>query len=80
MTKPAPHQHDAFESLGNGSTEVWDFQGKKWVKEVLKTRPFGRMLAPADIARAALFFARNELVSGAVLDYEQMPVGTLREP
>jgi len=59
---------------------VEEGQGKKWVKEVLKTRPFGRMLAPADIARAALFFARNELVSGAVLDYEQMPVGTLREP
>ena len=59
---------------------VEEGRGKGWAKEVLKTRPFGRMLAPEDIARAALFFARNELVSGAVLDYEQMPVGTLPEP
>ena len=39
----------------------------------MKTRPFGRMLEPADIARAVLFFATNELISGAVLDYEQLP-------
>jgi hypothetical protein len=30
---------------------------------------------PADIAKAALFFASNELLSGAVLDYDQMPPG-----
>lgn len=59
---------------------VEEGRGKNWTKAVLKTRPFGRMLAPADVARAALFFARNELVSGAVLDYEQMPIGTLPEP
>ena len=41
----------------------------------MKTRPFGRMLAPADIANAVLFFATNELISGAVLDYEQLPFG-----
>ena len=28
-----------------------------------------------DIANAVLFFATNELISGAVLDYEQLPVG-----
>ena len=49
--------------------------GENWVEEALKTRPFGRMLAPADIANAALFFATNELLSGAILDYEQMPFG-----
>ncbi len=59
---------------------VEEGRGKNWTKAVLKTRPFGRMLTPADIARAALFFARNELMSGAVLDYEQMPIGTLPEP
>ena len=49
--------------------------GENWVQDALKTRPFGRMLLPADIANAALFFASNELLSGAILDYEQMPFG-----
>jgi hypothetical protein len=33
------------------------------------------MILPADIANATLFFASNELISGAILDYEQMPFG-----
>lgn len=49
--------------------------GENWLEEALKTRPFGRLLLPADIANAALFFASNELLSGAILDYEQMPFG-----
>ena len=50
-------------------------QGENWLEEALKTRPFGRMILPADIANAALFFASNELISGAILEYEQMPFG-----
>jgi len=49
--------------------------GENWLEEALKTRPFGRMILPADIANAALFFASNELISSAILDYEQMPFG-----
>jgi len=49
--------------------------GENWLEEALKTRPFGRMILPADIANAAFFFASNELISGAILDYEQMPFG-----
>lgn len=49
--------------------------GENWLNEAVKTRPFGRLLLPADIANAALFFASNEMLSGAILDYEQMPVG-----
>ena len=45
----------------------------------MKTRPFGRMLLPEDIANAALFFATNELISGAVLDFEQLPFGAPAE-
>jgi hypothetical protein len=37
------------------------------------------LLSPADIANAALFFASNELTTGAVLEYEQTVVGALRE-
>jgi hypothetical protein len=33
------------------------------------------MILPADIANAVLFFATNEMISGAVLDYEQLPFG-----
>ncbi len=54
---------------------VLEGKGENWVEDAVKTRPFGRMLEPADIAKAVLFFATNELVSGAVLDYEQMPIG-----
>ena len=52
---------------------VLDGKGENWMEAVLKTRPFGRMLEPGDIAGAVLFFATSELVSGAVLDYEQFP-------
>jgi NAD(P)-dependent dehydrogenase (short-subunit alcohol dehydrogenase family) len=54
---------------------VLDGKGENWVENAVKTRPFGRMLLPADIANAVLFFATNELISGAVLDYEQLPFG-----
>jgi NAD(P)-dependent dehydrogenase (short-subunit alcohol dehydrogenase family) len=52
---------------------VVEGKGENWLEEALKTRPFGRLLRPEDIANAALFFATNELISGAVLDYEQLP-------
>jgi NAD(P)-dependent dehydrogenase (short-subunit alcohol dehydrogenase family) len=54
---------------------VLEGKGENWVDDAVKTRPFGRMLQPADIANAVLFFATNELISGAVLDYEQLPFG-----
>jgi len=58
---------------------VVEGKGENWLKDALETRPFGRMLHPEDIARAALFFATSELVTGAVLDYEQHPVGAPRD-
>jgi NAD(P)-dependent dehydrogenase (short-subunit alcohol dehydrogenase family) len=54
---------------------VVEGKGENWLEAAVKTRPFGRMLLPADIANAVLFFATNELISGAVLDYEQSPIG-----
>jgi NAD(P)-dependent dehydrogenase (short-subunit alcohol dehydrogenase family) len=54
---------------------VVEGKGENWLEDALKTRPFGRMLRPEEIARAALFFATNELLTGAVLDYDQTPVG-----
>jgi NAD(P)-dependent dehydrogenase (short-subunit alcohol dehydrogenase family) len=52
-------------------------RGDEWIAEAIATRPFGRMLAPADIAYAAAYFAsdESECVTGSVLDLEQYPPG-----
>jgi NAD(P)-dependent dehydrogenase (short-subunit alcohol dehydrogenase family) len=52
-------------------------KGEGWVEEAIKTRPFGRLFTPRDIALAALYFAsdESECVTGSVLDLEQYPVG-----
>ncbi len=54
---------------------VGEGRGERWLEESVKTRPFGRLISPEEIARAALFFATNELITGAVLDYDQVVVG-----
>jgi len=52
-------------------------KGENWIEEAIKTRPWGRLLSPLDIAWAALYFAseESELITGSVLDMEQYPVG-----
>jgi NAD(P)-dependent dehydrogenase (short-subunit alcohol dehydrogenase family) len=60
LTEGENHLHTVIEGKGAG-----------WLAEATKTRPLGRMLLPADIAGAVLFFATNPMVSGAVLDCEQ---------
>ena len=54
-------------------------KGDEWIEQAIATRPFGRMLAPLDIARAAEYFATgaSECVSGSVLDLEQYPAGAM---
>ncbi|HEV2495333.1 MAG TPA: SDR family oxidoreductase [Terriglobia bacterium] len=54
---------------------VAEGRGEQWLEDAVETRPFGRLITPEEIARAALFFASNELITGAVLDYDQIPVG-----
>ncbi len=54
---------------------VLEGKGENWLEAAVKTRPFGRLLLPDDIANAVLFYATNELISGSVLDYEQLPFG-----
>ncbi|PYR53489.1 MAG: short-chain dehydrogenase [Acidobacteria bacterium] len=50
-----------------------------WIEQAIATRPFGRLLAPLDIAYAAAYFASDEsaCVTGSVLDLEQYPAGAL---
>ena len=54
-------------------------KGDEWIEEAIATRPFGRLLAPFDIAHAAEYFASSasECVTGSVLDLEQYPPGAL---
>jgi len=56
---------------------VEEGQGEDWLEEAIKTRPWGRLLSPRDIALAALYFAsdESELITGSVLDLEQYPAG-----
>ncbi len=56
-----------------------DGKGPNWLQDAAATRPWGRLLLPADIALAAAYFASDDsaLVSGAVIDVEQFPVGAL---
>jgi len=52
-------------------------KGEEWLEAAVRTRPFGRLLAPRDIALAAVYLAsdESECVTGSVLDLEQYPVG-----
>ena len=54
-------------------------KGEEWIAEAIATRPFGRLLAPQDVAYAAAYFAgdESECVTGSVLDLEQYPAGAL---
>ena len=52
-------------------------KGDRWLDDAIKTRPWGRLLLPRDIAYAAAYFAsdQSEVVTGTVMDLEQHPVG-----
>jgi NAD(P)-dependent dehydrogenase (short-subunit alcohol dehydrogenase family) len=51
--------------------------GDNWLEEAGKTRAFGRILMPQDIAQAAAFFASDDssVITGSVLDVEQFAIG-----
>jgi NAD(P)-dependent dehydrogenase (short-subunit alcohol dehydrogenase family) len=52
-------------------------RGPEWLHQAIAASPFGRLLAPRDIAFAAAYFASDDsaLVTGTVMDLEQSPVG-----
>ena len=66
-------------TLTEGEHRVKQEEGKgtDWVEAAVATRPFGRLLLPQDVAFAAAYFASDEsaLVTGAIVDLEQYPVG-----
>jgi NAD(P)-dependent dehydrogenase (short-subunit alcohol dehydrogenase family) len=56
-------------------------KGEEWIAAAIATRPFGRLLAPLDVAYAAAYFASpaSECVTGSILDLEQFPPGALAD-
>jgi len=52
-------------------------KGDEWVAEAVATRPFGRLLEPADTAYAVAYYVSDAgaCVTGSVMDLEQYPVG-----
>lgn len=66
-------------TLTEGEHKVKQLEGKgeDWLKDAEATRPWGRLLLPDDVADAVEYFAtdKSAMVTGAVLDLEQYPVG-----
>ena len=66
-------------TLTEGEDRVKRLEGKgdHWLEEAMRTRPWGRLLTPADVAHAVAYFVSDasELVTGSVMDLEQYPVG-----
>ncbi len=53
-----------------------------WLDEAVKTRPFGRLIDPQEVARACLYLASDEsgLMTGANIDFDQTIVGVGADP
>lgn len=70
-------------TLTEGERRIQRDDGKAadWIDAAVATRPFGRLLMPHDIAVLAAYFASDDgaLVSGAVVDLDQSPVGALAD-
>ena len=66
-------------TLTEGEDAVQKRQGTRrdWLGDARAIMPFGRLLTPHEIALAAGYFASDDsaLITGAVLDLEQYPMG-----
>jgi NAD(P)-dependent dehydrogenase (short-subunit alcohol dehydrogenase family) len=49
-----------------------------WLDDAVKSRPFGRLIDPKEVARACAYLCSDEsgLMTGANIDFDQMVVGT----
>jgi NAD(P)-dependent dehydrogenase (short-subunit alcohol dehydrogenase family) len=49
-----------------------------WLKNAEAARPFGRLLKPAEVARAVgyLSSAESGLMTGSIIDFDQQVLGT----
>jgi len=66
-------------TLTDGEDAVQKRQSTRpdWLADAVAIMPFGRLLTPHEIALAAAYFASDDsaLITGAVLDMEQYPLG-----
>ena len=62
---------------GEHKVKLLEGKGENWLEEAESTRPWGRLLLPDDVANAVEYFCtdKSALVTGAVMDLEQYPVG-----
>jgi NAD(P)-dependent dehydrogenase (short-subunit alcohol dehydrogenase family) len=62
---------DAIQKIYHGAQDGW-------LDEAVKTRPFGRLLDPKEVARACAYLCSDEsgLMTGANIDFDQSVVGT----
>jgi NAD(P)-dependent dehydrogenase (short-subunit alcohol dehydrogenase family) len=72
-------------NIGWMSTEGEDNIQKKyhgaqdgWLDDAVKSRPFGRLIDPKEVARACAYLCSDEsgLMTGSNIDFDQMVVGT----
>jgi NAD(P)-dependent dehydrogenase (short-subunit alcohol dehydrogenase family) len=56
----------------------WHDAPDDWLDRAATTQPFGRLIEPAEVARAIAFLATDEsgLMTGAVVDFDQNVLGT----
>jgi len=48
-----------------------------WLEQAEKTRPFGRLMKPPEVARAVAYLASDEsgLMTGSIIDFDQIVIG-----
>jgi NAD(P)-dependent dehydrogenase (short-subunit alcohol dehydrogenase family) len=55
---------------------------RQWLAGAEKGQPFGRLLKPAEVARAVAFLASEEsgLMTGSIVDFDQQVIGSSDNP
>jgi NAD(P)-dependent dehydrogenase (short-subunit alcohol dehydrogenase family) len=53
-----------------------------WLERANKTKPFGRLLDPAEVARAVAFLSSGEsgMMTGSIVDFDQQVLGAGDSP
>ena len=53
-----------------------------WLEDAMKTRPFGRLIDPKEVARACAYLGSDEsgLMTGSNIDFDQTIVGVSDPP
>jgi NAD(P)-dependent dehydrogenase (short-subunit alcohol dehydrogenase family) len=95
LTKNVAHSLIKFRIRVNGLNIGWmstpgedrimkTYHGAKdgWLEEAVKGRPFGRLIDPAEVARACAYLGSDEsgLMTGANVDFDQTIVGVSDPP